>query len=186
MGVRTIIPNKLARHAWYPEGLTLLQGKDHSKKVSAEAKHGLGEKTIADVCEALIGGSLLSGGPEHRFDVAVKAVSALVDSPSHNFSCWKDYYSLYSLPKYQIHPPDGFELDLSQKVFDKLGYNFKYPRLLRSAFTHPSYPSAWAQVPCYQRLEFLGDSLLDMVCVEDLFGRFPDRDPQWLTEHKVG
>ncbi|XHG04756.1 Dicer-like protein 1 [Aspergillus wentii] len=174
-----------SRHAWYPEGLTLLQGKDHSKKVSAEAKHALGEKTIADVCEALIGGSLLSGGPEHRFDVAVKAVSALVDSPSHSFSCWKDYYSLYSLPKYQIHPPDGFELDLSQKVFDKLGYNFKYPRLLRSAFTHPSYPSAWAQVPCYQRLEFLGDSLLDMVCVEDLFGRFPDRDPQWLTEHKM-
>lgn len=181
-----IIPDRAtARHVWYPDGLTLLHGKDHSKKATAGAKHALGEKTIADVCEALIGASLLSGGPEHRFDMAVKAVSALVDSSNHDVSCWKDYNDLYALPRYQAQSPDGFELDLSKKIEEKLGYRFKYPRLLRSAFTHPSYPSSWAKVPCYQRLEFLGDSLLDMVCVEDLFYRFPDRDPQWLTEHKV-
>lgn len=162
-----------------------MQGKDHSKKVTSEAKHVLGEKTIADVCEALIGASLLSGGSEHRFDMAVKAVSALVDSPNHAASSWKEYYSHYSFPRYQTIKSDGFELDLAQKAEEKLGYRFLYPRLLRSAFTHPSYPSAWAKVPCYQRLEFLGDSLLDMVCVEDLYERFPDRDPQWLTEHKV-
>lgn len=180
-----IMPNIRDRHGWYPDGLTLLQGKDHSKKVSAESKHALGEKTIADVCEALIGASVLSGAPEHRFDMAVKAVSVAVDSPNHNASCWEEYYALYSLPKYQDQSPDGSEIDLAQRVEEKLGYHFKYPRLLRSAFTHPSYPSAWAKVPCYQRLEFLGDALLDMVCVEDLFYRFPDRDPQWLTEHKV-
>lgn len=117
--------------------------------------------------------------------MAVKAVSALVDSSNHAASSWKEYYSHYSLPKYQTIKSDGFELDLAQKAKEKLGYRFLYPRLLRSAFTHPSYPSAWAKVPCYQRLEFLGDSLLDMVCVEDLYDRFPDRDPQWLTEHKV-
>lgn len=150
-----------------------------------EEKHALGEKTIADVCEALIGASLLSGGKEHRFDMAVKAVTAFVNSESHIISSWRGYFDLYSLPSYQTQPPDGFELDLARNVEAKLGYHFTYPRLLRSAFTHPSYPSAWAKVPCYQRLEFLGDSLLDMVCVEDLFHRFPDRDPQWLTEHKV-
>lgn len=165
--------------------MSLLHGKDHSKKASAERKHALGEKTIADVCEALIGASLLSGGTDHRFDMAVKAVTALVNSESHKASCWKDYYARYALPGYQVQNPDGYELDLANKVEEKLGYHFQYPRLLHSAFTHPSYPSAWAKVPCYQRLEFLGDSLLDTVCVEDLFGRFPDRDPQWLTEHKV-
>jgi endoribonuclease Dicer len=175
----------IPRHVWYPDGLTLLQGKDHSKKVSAEGKHALKDKTIADVCEALIGASLLTGGPEHRYDMAVKAVTALVDDERHNVSCWKGYQALYSLPGYQVQIPDGFDLDLAKKVEGKLGYHFRYPRLLRSAFTHPSYPSAWANAPCYQRLEFLGDSLLDMVCVEDLFDRFPDRDPQWLTEHKV-
>ncbi|PWY95843.1 dicer-like protein 1 [Aspergillus sclerotioniger CBS 115572] len=182
---RYIRSRGFSRHTWYPDGLSLLQGKDHSKKVSTEAKHALAEKTIADVCEALIGASLLSGGPDHRFDMAVKAVTALVGSSNHNASCWRDYISLYSIPKYQSQAPDGSELDLCKKVEEKLSYHFNYPRLLGSAFTHPSYPSAWAQVPCYQRLEFLGDSLLDMVCVEDLFYRFPDRDPQWLTEHKM-
>ena len=117
--------------------------------------------------------------------MAVKAVTAVVDSTNHKALCWADYASSYMLPKYQTQSPDGYELDLGRKVEEKLGYRFKYPRLLHSAFTHPSYPSAWAKVPCYQRLEFLGDSLLDMVCVDDLFYRFPDKDPQWLTEHKV-
>ncbi|RAK79873.1 putative RNA helicase/RNAse III [Aspergillus fijiensis CBS 313.89] len=174
-----------SRHTWYPDGLSLLRGKDHSKQMSSESKHALGEKTIADVCEALIGASLLTGGPRHRFDMAVKAVTALVDDASHKVTSWRDYQSLYSMPRYQVQTPDGFELDLVRQVEEKLGYSFKYPRLLRSAFTHPSLPSAWAKVPCYQRLEFLGDALLDMVCVENIFHRFPDRDPQWLTEHKM-
>ncbi|KAG2416478.1 hypothetical protein HFD88_007693 [Aspergillus terreus] len=174
-----------SRDTWYPEGLTLLQGRDHSKKIASESKHALAEKTIADVCEALIGAALLTPGHQHRFDMAVRAVSAVVDSNEHNVASWRDYISLYSIPKYQEQAPDGSEIDLCRRVEEKLGYHFRYPRLLHSAFTHPSYPSAWARVPCYQRLEFLGDALLDMVCVEDLFRRFPDRDPQWLTEHKM-
>ncbi|KAH1278426.1 Dicer-like protein 1 [Aspergillus fumigatus] len=183
---RYIRSRGFSRHIWYPDGLTLLHGKDHSTKLLSEGKHALGEKTIADVCEALIGASLLSGGPEHRFDMATKAVSALVDSPSHRVSCWKEYITLYTLPKYQTEKHRGSEDDLARHVEEELGYHFTYPRLLASAITHPSLPSTWGyRVPCYQRLEFLGDSLLDMVCVEDLFRRFPDRDPQWLSEHKM-
>lgn len=171
------------RRTWYPD-LKLLQGKGQSKDAPGP-KHRLADKTIADVCEALIGASLLSGGGSHRFDMAAKAVTILVSSEDHKVSNWKSYLSLYSLPSYQIADADAAELDLAKQVGEKLGYRFNYPRLLRSAFTHPSYPSAWAKVPCYQRLEFLGDSLLDMVCVEYLFQRHPTKDPQWLTEHKV-
>ncbi|KAL4821319.1 hypothetical protein BDW67DRAFT_172141 [Aspergillus spinulosporus] len=182
---RYIRSRAFSRHTWYPEGLSLLKGKDHSKKLHSLAKHRLAEKTIADVCEALIGASLLSGGFEHRFDMAVKAVTILVDNEDHKACCWKDYISVYNLPPYQIEVATGFEKQLALTIEEKLGYHFNYPRLLRSACTHPSYPSAWATVPCYQRLEFLGDSLLDLVCVEDLFARYPCRDPQWLTEHKM-
>ncbi|KAK2766939.1 Dicer-like protein 1 [Arachnomyces sp. PD_36] len=174
-----------SRRLWYPEGLNLLQGKGPSKTDASENKHALADKTIADVCEALIGASLLSGGEEHRFDMAVRAVTALVNSTDHDVLSWKEYLGLYSLPQYQIEKADASEIELAEQVERKLRYRFKYPRLLRSAFTHPSYPSAWAKVPCYQRLEFLGDSLLDMACVEYLFERHPDRDPQWLTEHKM-
>ncbi|KAL4784926.1 hypothetical protein BJX76DRAFT_367226 [Aspergillus varians] len=182
---RYIRSQGFSRHTWYPDGLALLKGKDHSKKLLSSAKHHLAEKTIADVCEALIGASLLSGGRDNRFDMAVKAVTILVDDEDHKAFCWKEYISAYTLPRYQIESATGFEKKLAQMVEEKLGYCFNYPRLLHSACTHPSFPSAWATVPCYQRLEFLGDALLDMVCVEDLFARYPDRDPQWLTEHKV-
>ncbi|KAI1956642.1 Dicer-like protein 1 [Ophidiomyces ophidiicola] len=173
-----------SRRGWYPEGLILLQGKGQSK-TTAGNKHSLADKTIADVCEALIGASLLSGGPFHRFDMAVKAVTTLVSSKDHEVSSWAEYSQLYSLPKYQIAVVDASELDLATQIKEKLGYCFKYPKLLRSAFTHSSYPSAWAKAPCYQRLEFLGDSLLDMACVEHLYHHYPDKDPQWLTEHKM-
>ncbi|KAJ5973392.1 hypothetical protein N7481_010602 [Penicillium waksmanii] len=174
-----------SRHNWYPPGLQLLRGRDYIRHLVTESSHNLGEKTIADVCEALIGASLLSGGGENRFDMATKAVTVFVGSESHSATCWEGYRLSYTKPAYQIKDSDGFEKDLSQKIFEKLGYRFKYPRLLRSAFTHPSYPLAYAKVPCYQRLEFIGDALLDMVCVEHLFERFPDKDPQWLTEHKM-
>lgn len=54
-----------------------------------------------------------------------------------------------------------------------------------SAFTHSSNPYSWEKVPCYQRLEFLGDSLLDLACVRYIFDNNPDANPQWLTEHKM-
>ncbi|ODH53084.1 hypothetical protein GX48_00618 [Paracoccidioides brasiliensis] len=172
-----------SRRNWYPEGIKLLQSK--AKSETAENKHSLADKSIADICEALIGASLLSGGRVHRFDTAVKAVTAFVNSENHQVSDWQSYVGLYSLPRYQIAEADDTQLDLAQQIGDRLGYRFKYPRLLSSAFTHASYPTGWSKVPCYQRLEFLGDSLLDMVCVEHLYHKYPDRDPQWLTEHKM-
>lgn len=173
------------RHTWYPPGVTLLNGRNFLRHPDFKGTHALGQKTIADVCEALIGAALLTGSEQHRFDLAIKAVTTFVDHENHKATCWADYRASYSKPAYQTKNLDGSDTDLAQKIFDRLGYRFKYPRLLRSAFTHPSYPISWSKVPCYQRLEFLGDALLDMVCIEYLFHRFPDQDPQWLTEHKV-
>jgi endoribonuclease Dicer len=174
------------RNTWYPSGLQLLRGRSYEKYFKSESQHALADKTIADVCEALIGAAVLSGGGKHRFDEAVKAVGIFVCSETYMSTSWSDYRILYTPPAYQTVRADGFEANLAGQIFDRLGYQFKYPRLLRSAFTHPSYPLAWAKVPCYQRLEFLGDALLELACVENLFSRFPDKNEQWLTEHKVG
>jgi endoribonuclease Dicer len=173
------------RRTWYPEGLKLLEGKGH-KKIGIEAfKHHLSDKSIADVCEALIGAALLSYRDTGNMDMAVKAVTAVVSSPDHDVENWDAYYKLYKMPPYQVAPCSAAQLDLAEKVAKEHSYHFKHPRVLRSAFTHPSFPFSWEKVPCYQRLEFLGDSLLDMACINFLFYRHPDRDPQWLTEHKV-
>lgn len=172
----------LARRTWYPQGIKLLEGKGHKKTGNEVATHQLGDKTIADVCEALIGASLLS---HDNMDMAVKAVTALVSDPNHKVTQWDDYYRLFSIPRYQTYPASASQLNLVMQIEQQHGYRFTFPRLLRSAFIHPSYPFAEEKIPCYQRLEFLGDALLDMASVAFLFHRHPDKDPQWLTEHKV-
>ena len=117
--------------------------------------------------------------------MAVKAVTRLVSSEDHNVMKWADYYPLYTKPKYQVANATASQLDLALQVEKVHTYHFRYPRLLRSAFIHSSYTFAEEKIPCYQRLEFLGDSLLDMASINFLFHRHPDKDPQWLTEHKV-
>ena len=42
-----------------------------------------------------------------------------------------------------------------------LQYSFRDRRLLAEAFTHCSWPDR--ALPCYQRLEFLGDAVLDLL-----------------------
>jgi ribonuclease-3 len=49
-----------------------------------------------------------------------------------------------------------------------LGYAFRDPALLRQALTHRSYGT-----PNYERLEFVGDAVLDCVVALALFERFP-------------
>ncbi|KAK5683827.1 Dicer-like protein 1 [Elasticomyces elasticus] len=181
-----------SRRLWYPEGLNLLEGKGVNKDEStAIVKHALGEKTIADVCEALIGAAYLTHDkPEERWEPsqhepAVRAVTTLVKSPNHAMMKWSDYSAAYALPAYQTGEVSASQMDLAQKVESELPYHFKYPKLLRSAFIHPSQPLVSEKVPNYQRLEFLGDALLDQASITYLFNRYPAADPQWLTEHKM-
>ena len=57
----------------------------------------------------------------------------------------------------------------------RLGYKFRNPLLLAEALTHPSlaYESQKAHFD-NQRLEFLGDSVLQLALTEHLFRMFPD------------
>ncbi|KAK3390423.1 hypothetical protein B0H63DRAFT_410308 [Podospora didyma] len=169
------------RRSWYPEGLTLKKGRKNYRRT----KHVLGDKSIADVCEALIGAAYLTTREEGTFDLAVQAVTAMVKDKDHAMLTWPEYYEAYKKPRWQTMEANSAQLDMAERFRKRTGYSFKYPRLLRSAFQHPTYPSAWDKLPSYQRLEFLGDALYDMVCVDHLFHRFPGADPQWLTEHKM-
>lgn len=183
------------RRYWYPEGMKLLVGtgviKGQEKEMYHEPrKHQLGEKTIADVCEALIGAAFLSHDKPDSWQAsdwenAVKAVTTLVDSDDHRMLKWSDYSAAYCKPAYQTADVTAVQRDLAGKVVLEHAYEFKYPRLLYSAFMHPSVPYVYEKVPNYQRLEFLGDALLDQASITYLFHKYPTKDPQWLTEHKM-
>jgi len=179
-----------SRRLWYPEGLKLLAGKGVNEKGDKVVKHALGDKTIADVSEALIGAAYLHHNDVESWtpgswDEAVNAVSILVDSSDHSMRKWSDYLPAYIVPSYQTAEASASQRDLAAKLGKEHLYHFKYPKLVRAAFLHPSFPFTWEHVPSYERLEFLGDALLDMASISYLFYKFPNADPQWLTEHKM-
>ncbi|KAF3938076.1 hypothetical protein ABW19_dt0204318 [Dactylella cylindrospora] len=168
-----------SRRQWYPM-ITLIRGKGVGK-TQTEKTHRLSDKSVADVCEALIGAAYSNRG----LNMAARVVTALLRTEDHQVHNFKDYYPLYQLPEYQTALVSASQQELADQIEKSMGYKFKHPRLLRSAFTHPSFPASWERIPCYERLEFLGDALIDMACVEDLWERYPSKDPQWLTEHKM-
>jgi ribonuclease-3 len=65
----------------------------------------------------------------------------------------------------------------------EMGLAFKDPSLLEEALTHSSYvnENPEAQFADSQRLEFLGDAILDFVVGEWLFARYPDAREGELT-----
>lgn len=64
----------------------------------------------------------------------------------------------------------------------RLGYRFRDPALLQTALTHRSYANERGLPEQYERLEFLGDSVLGLVAAEWLYGRYPDRPEGQLSK----
>mgnify|MGYP000949350176 CR=1 FL=1 len=57
----------------------------------------------------------------------------------------------------------------------RLGVSFKQPRLLRSALIHRSYLNEHPELTAdNERLEFLGDAVLDFVTADTLYRQYPE------------
>ena len=67
-----------------------------------------------------------------------------------------------------------------RELCEKLGYRFQDMALLKTALTHPSYGED-RHVPHYQRLEFLGDAVLELVITDQLFRKCGHIDEGRLT-----
>ncbi len=63
-------------------------------------------------------------------------------------------------------------MDLGQTE-KNINYSFKNKNLLKQALTHSSYIENYVKPANYQRLEFLGDSVLGFVISDYLFKKFP-------------
>ena len=68
-------------------------------------------------------------------------------------------------------------------VQEKIGYEFKDAELLRRCFTHPSYTNQHDDEKNYERIEFLGDSVLGFVVADFVF-RNAKKDEGGMTEDK--
>jgi ribonuclease-3 len=63
---------------------------------------------------------------------------------------------------------------------DRIGHRFSWPQLLAQALSHRS-----AGAPHNERLEFLGDSLVNLIVAEALYARWPRADEGTLTRARA-
>ncbi|KAI9117824.1 hypothetical protein K1719_011239 [Acacia pycnantha] len=112
------------------------------------------QKIIADIVEALIGAFLSTGGE--------KATLKFID--------WVGIKVDFEITPNKRLLSIELERFVNVRYFESiLNYSFNDNSLLVEALTHGSY--MMLEIPCYQRLEFLGDSVLDFLVTEHLFNK---------------
>lgn len=73
-------------------------------------------------------------------------------------------------------------MEALEKKLKELGIKPSTLSLYESAFTHASYTNEHPECQSYDRLEFLGDSLLDMIIADFLFHAYPKADSGLLSK----
>ncbi|THF99108.1 hypothetical protein TEA_021356 [Camellia sinensis var. sinensis] len=130
----------------------------------------LSSKTLADVVEALIGIYYVEGGKKAANNL-MKWIGIQIDFGPKELEC-------------TTRPSNVPESILRSINFDALegALNIKFEDrgLLVEAITHASRPSSG--VSCYQRLEFVGDAVLDHLITKHLFFTYTDLPPGRLTD----
>lgn len=73
----------------------------------------------------------------------------------------------------------------SSALETRLGHRFARPSLLAEALAHPSYTNEHRDAgPSNQRLEFLGDAVLQLIITDALYALFPTEPEGILTRHR--
>ncbi len=78
--------------------------------------------------------------------------------------------------------PSPTPLDVLQQ---RLVYTFRDPALLEQSVTHPSFLQEQPAAGSNQRLEFLGDAVLQLVLTEALYQLFPDDREGQLSKRRA-
>lgn len=70
---------------------------------------------------------------------------------------------------------------------ERIGVTFNDPTLIRTAFTHRSFVNEYRNGPIEhnERLEFLGDAVLELVVTRYLFEKFPEKPEGELTAYRA-
>lgn len=75
-------------------------------------------------------------------------------------------------------------LEISKFLLKKLGYRPVDIQLFVKSFTHKSYSNEIEGVQSNERLEYLGDRVIDLIVAEHLFEKYPSKNEGELTKIK--
>ncbi|CAB4316895.1 unnamed protein product [Prunus armeniaca] len=139
----------------------------NKRNIYIRGRRKVKSKRVADVVEALIGAFLSTGGEIAAIYfmnwVGIKV--DLVHTPYERH--------------FQVQPEKLIDVRHLESLLNN--YSFRHPHLLLEALTHRSY--MLPQIPgCYERLEFLGDAVLDYVITVYLYNKYPGMSPGVLTD----
>lgn len=135
----------------------------------------LSTKMLADVVEALIGAAYEHGG----FDLGIEAIKLF----GLGIETWDTISNCVGKALSRAEHVNGLPPQLSL-VEEILGYKFERPILLVEALTHSSYAGDIVNTVSYERLEFLGDAVLDMIVTDFLYHSDKNYGPGHMHIHK--
>ncbi|KAH8366956.1 hypothetical protein KR200_006208 [Drosophila serrata] len=137
---------------------------------------------MANCFEALMGALLLDGGIKVADEVFT---DALFRQDDKLLGIWKN------LPEHPLQEQEPLGdrgcignyrvLQELTKFEDSIGIKFKHIRLLARAFTDRSIGFTHLTLGSNQRLEFLGDTVLQLICSEYLYRHFPEHHEGHLS-----
>ena len=81
--------------------------------------------------------------------------------------------------------PHATEAERVAHIEEICGHKFRNRNLVVAAITHPSAVEGKPVWTSYERLEFLGDSILGAIVATDLFEKFHEMDEGELTRLKI-
>lgn len=148
----------------------------HSSMENFLSLQTVSDKTIADGVEALIGAYLKGSGIRGALELLIwlQVLPASGMAPEH----------LLDTPPPSARLTDGeigVHLEGVGDLERRLDYRFRDPSFLLQAVTHASY-SANRVTDCYQRLEFLGDAVLDFLITCHIYESCGLLNPGELTD----
>lgn len=172
-------------------------------------QHSIPDKSIADCVEALIGAYLIDCGPrgallfmawlgirvlpckEVPYDETMsdqKRITGSTQPYQKDGKRFQTIYGYWAAPKSPLlhFAPNPYEtlellLDGYSNFETHIGYQFRDRSYLLQAMTHASY-SPNRLTDCYQRLEFLGDAVLDYLITRHLYEDRRQHSPGALTD----
>ncbi|KER29170.1 hypothetical protein T265_13440, partial [Opisthorchis viverrini] len=184
-----------------PEVVKTQKSVDHCLVTIQQA---IPDKSIADCVEALIGCYLTARGERSALRLMRWFGIDCLPGPDVHLRPRGAPWAVPP-PLIPLNDPRRAQLEEARLSwrFDeleaKLNYKFRDPTLLIQAFTHPSYHQLRKTLPvnpdddpfsstfltdtdCYQRLEFLGDAVLDYVITRFLYEDSQQHSPGVLTD----
>ena len=156
-----IITESIAYKDWTVPVFPSTQNTQESRHVSS--------KTVADVVEALIGAAWVDSGMSAARKCINVFLPAIPSSPT-NFAT--------------VKAPEHVDFGVTHEIESLVGYTFNSPTLLLEALTHPSC-GGHSRTDSYQRLEYLGDAILDVLIARHMATRLDCLSQGRMTQLKA-